>query len=124
MTRPETLEKKYLGKCSKRSMQFLKASPCPACLVSRVQAVLLMAPPARISSSAALMHAYFEGLAEKDPDPRMAELREAAAKASSEVCCRTHCGLTDWAADHPPLSAGPAWTDTPEQVSRATQPTG
>jgi len=71
MTKPETLEKKYLGKCSKRSMQFLKS-------------VLKMHPPDRITSHEALMHNYFEGIFDKDMDKRMVDLRQQQANAASQ----------------------------------------
>ena len=47
ITRPETLEKRYIGKMSKRAMSFLKA-------------LLEMDPLKRISTSDALMHPYLE----------------------------------------------------------------
>ena len=47
ITRPETLEKRYIGKMSKRAMSFLKS-------------LLEMDPERRLSTPEALMHPYFE----------------------------------------------------------------
>ena len=49
MSRPETLEKKYLGKLSKKAMSFMKAC-------------LKMDPKERITAADCLTHPYFEGL--------------------------------------------------------------
>ena len=47
--KPETLEKKYLGKMSKKALSFMKA-------------LLKMDPKERLTASEALRHPYFEGL--------------------------------------------------------------
>lgn len=47
ITRPETLEKRYIGKMTKRAMSFLKS-------------LLEMDPLKRATTSEALMHPYFE----------------------------------------------------------------
>jgi cyclin-dependent kinase-like len=49
MNRPETLEKKYLGKLSKKALSFMKSC-------------LKMDPSDRLTASEALSHPYFEGL--------------------------------------------------------------
>jgi len=54
VTKPETLEKKYLGKLSKKALAFMKVC-------------LKMDPADRISASEALQHPYFEGLRESFP---------------------------------------------------------
>jgi len=54
ITKPETLEKKYLGKLSKKALAFMKVC-------------LKMDPADRISASEALQHPYFEGLRESVP---------------------------------------------------------
>lgn len=53
VTKPETIEKKYLGKLSKKALSFMKAC-------------LQMDPAQRIISSDALQHPYFDGLREND----------------------------------------------------------
>jgi cyclin-dependent kinase-like len=47
ITRPETLEKRYIGKMSKRAMSFLKS-------------LLEMDPTKRCTTTEALMHPYLE----------------------------------------------------------------
>jgi len=54
MTKPETLEKKYLGKLSKKALSFMKAC-------------LKMDPNQRITAADALQHPYFDGLRETQP---------------------------------------------------------
>ena len=51
--RPETLEKKYLGKLSKKALSFMKAC-------------LKLNPAERITAAEALKHPYFEDLREED----------------------------------------------------------
>jgi len=52
MTRPETVEKKYLGKMSKRALNFMKG-------------LLAMDPAQRLTGAQCLEHPYFEGLKEE-----------------------------------------------------------
>jgi len=54
ITRPETLEKRYIGKMSKRAMSFLKL-------------ILEMDPNKRTTTTEALRHPYLEKLRIKDP---------------------------------------------------------
>ena len=54
IARPETLEKRYIGKMSKRAMSFLKS-------------LLEMDPNKRSTTSEALMHPYLEKQRKKDP---------------------------------------------------------
>lgn len=49
ITRPETLEKRYIGKMSKRAMSFLKS-------------ILEMDPNKRFTTTEALSHPYLEKL--------------------------------------------------------------
>jgi serine/threonine protein kinase len=57
MTRPETLEKRYLGKLSKKALSFMKA-------------LLAMDPSLRLTGPASLDHPYFEGLHNPVPQPQ------------------------------------------------------
>lgn len=54
MSRPETLQKKYIGVLSKRSMNF-------------IQNLLCMDPRGRMTADQALDHAYFQGLNSREP---------------------------------------------------------
>jgi len=54
ITRPETLEKRYIGKMLKKAMNFLKK-------------LLEMDPNKRMSTSEALMHPYLEKQRMRDP---------------------------------------------------------
>eukprot|EP00658_Telonema_sp_P-2_P052312 TRINITY_DN4051_c0_g1_i2.p1 TRINITY_DN4051_c0_g1~~TRINITY_DN4051_c0_g1_i2.p1 ORF type:complete len:637 (+),score=122.15 TRINITY_DN4051_c0_g1_i2:47-1912(+) len=72
MTRPETLEKRYLGKVSKKLMQFLKS-------------LLKMEPSERGTSGDCLEHPYLESVAEQDtnrsrPEPQ----RDSRHKSARE----------------------------------------
>ena len=49
VSKPETLDQRYLGKMSKKAMQFLKG-------------LLKLNPNERMTSAEALRHPYFEGL--------------------------------------------------------------
>jgi cyclin-dependent kinase-like len=49
--KPETLERRYLGKISKKALSFMKA-------------LLKLDPNERLTSKEALNHPYFEGLRE------------------------------------------------------------
>jgi len=71
MTRPETLDKKYLGKGTKKSMQFIKG-------------VLKMDPTQRFTAAGCIQHAYFEGILEKDNDKRIMEHREIKQRQAAE----------------------------------------
>lgn len=59
VNKPETLEKKYLGKLSKKALSFMKS-------------LLRMDPTQRMSADEVLIHPYFEGLREKDAPPPLA----------------------------------------------------
>lgn len=61
--RPETLDKRYLGKMGRQSMNFLKS-------------VLCIDPAKRLRADVALEHAYFDGLKEKDEERKAREARE------------------------------------------------
>lgn len=52
MSRPETLQKKYVGKLSKRALTIMRS-------------LLSMEPKERPGASECLQHAYFEGLEKK-----------------------------------------------------------
>ena len=73
MIKPETLEKKYLGKLSKKALSFMKAC-------------LKMDPSERITASEALQHSYFDGLRERDvtptPTAQHADYRIESAKST------------------------------------------
>jgi cyclin-dependent kinase-like len=72
VTKPETLEKKYLGKLSKKALSFMKTC-------------LKMDPAERISAAEALQHPYFEGLRDSIPStPASSDsLRIESAKPST-----------------------------------------
>jgi len=72
VTKPETLEKKYLGKLSKKALAFMKMC-------------LKMDPADRISATEALQHPYFEGLRDSIPStPASSDcLRIESAKPST-----------------------------------------
>lgn len=53
VSKPETLDRKYIGKMSKQALAFVKA-------------LLKMDPKERLASEQALMHPYFDGL--RDPN--------------------------------------------------------
>lgn len=62
VTKPETIEKKYLGKLSKKSLSFMKS-------------LLRMDPSQRLTADEALAHPYFDGLRnEKEPPPVIKEM--------------------------------------------------
>lgn len=56
MSKPETIEKKYLGKLSKKALAFMKAC-------------LKMDPAQRINASEALQHPYFDGIRQPSATP-------------------------------------------------------
>lgn len=72
MTRPETLEKRYLGKVTKKLIQFMKS-------------LLKMEPNDRATSHECLEHPYLEGIADKDtsrrhpPDNRQKSAKERSS---------------------------------------------
>jgi len=51
--KPETLERRYLGKITKKALSFMKA-------------LLKLDPNERLNSSDALNHTYFDGIREAD----------------------------------------------------------
>ena len=51
--KPETLERRYLGKVSKKTLNFMKA-------------LLKLDPNERLTSNEALNHPYFDGLRDND----------------------------------------------------------
>ena len=106
MSRPETLEKKYLGKCSKRSMNFLKS-------------VMKMNPPERITSNKALMHNYFEDLVDKDDDKRLVDIAAQMAQEASVEETSTHSPLKK---THSTLSSVPASERGHTPASRTSTP--
>eukprot|EP00656_Telonema_subtile_P029720 TRINITY_DN327_c0_g1_i3.p1 TRINITY_DN327_c0_g1~~TRINITY_DN327_c0_g1_i3.p1 ORF type:complete len:554 (+),score=112.51 TRINITY_DN327_c0_g1_i3:85-1746(+) len=67
MSRPETLEKRYLGKVTKKLSQFMKA-------------LLKMEPTERSTSADCLEHPYLEAMAAKDTNRRQPEVRQRSAK--------------------------------------------
>lgn len=81
MNKPETLEKRYLGKLSRKALSFMKEC-------------LKMDPAQRLTSSAALEHPYFDGLRDKaELVPPKQEVRvESANKTSSMVPSNTNLG--------------------------------
>ena len=74
-SKPETLEKKYLGKVSRKAMAFMKAC-------------LKMDPAQRITATEAVQHPYFEGLAKMThislPGSRGESIRDDSIVGSSE----------------------------------------
>lgn len=74
MTRPETLEKRYLGKVTKKLIQFMKA-------------LLKMEPSERATSTECLEHAYLEGVAQPDDirPPLNSGSRQKSAKERSSL---------------------------------------
>lgn len=71
MSRPETLEKRYLGKVTKKLIQFMKS-------------LLKMEPTERANSTECLDHPYLEGIAEKDKDRRPLPSRGEAGRSAKE----------------------------------------
>lgn len=70
VSKPETLEKKYLGKLSKKALSFMKAC-------------LKMDPTQRITAAEALQHPYFEGLREAtSQNTQSSDIRIESAKPS------------------------------------------
>ncbi len=56
ITKPELLERRYLGKLSKKALSFMKS-------------ILKMDPKERLTSKQAVEHPYFEGLNQKLGEP-------------------------------------------------------
>jgi len=70
VSKPETLEKKYLGKLSKKALAFMKAC-------------LKMDPAQRINATEALQHPYFDGLREAtSQNTQGSDVRIESAKLS------------------------------------------
>ena len=57
ISKAETIERRYLGKLSKKALSFMKG-------------LLKMDPNERLTCSQALMHPYFEGLHDKENIPK------------------------------------------------------
>jgi len=76
MTRPETLEKRYLGKVTKKLITFMKS-------------LLKMEPTDRATSSDCLESPYLEGIADKDSSRRQQpDHRQKSAKERSSASLR------------------------------------
>ena len=74
MSRPETLERKYAGKLSKKALSFMKG-------------LLNMDPAKRLSGSEALQHAYFDGL--RSGDDELQQQQQPVVMASPRISART-----------------------------------
>ena len=61
MSRPETLEKRYVGKLTKKALSFMKG-------------MLIMDPSKRLGAHDALQHSYFDGLREEHESQVQANL--------------------------------------------------
>jgi len=74
MTRPETLEKRYLGKVTKKLIMFMKS-------------LLKMEPTERSTAAESLDHPYLEGIADKDTSRRqqVPDNRQKSAKERSSA---------------------------------------
>lgn len=109
MTRPETLDKKYLGKGTKKSMQFMKG-------------VLKMNPADRLTAADCLQHAYFEGIIEKDNDKRMIEhCEKKAAGAASKAPDANPGQQQGTSGGHSAASGSPQAESKPKEASRFTR---
>eukprot|EP00657_Telonema_sp_P-1_P005266 TRINITY_DN22514_c0_g1_i1.p1 TRINITY_DN22514_c0_g1~~TRINITY_DN22514_c0_g1_i1.p1 ORF type:complete len:173 (-),score=74.22 TRINITY_DN22514_c0_g1_i1:13-531(-) len=88
MTRPETLEKRYLGKVTKKLILFIKS-------------LTKMEPSERATAAECLEHPYLEGIAEKDTTRRPPiDNRQKSAKERSSASALRDCLLyTSDAAD-------------------------
>jgi len=70
MNKPETLEKRYLGKLSKKALSFMKEC-------------LKMDPAQRITASKALLHPYFDGIRDvADLTPPKQDMRIESANVT------------------------------------------
>ena len=82
MTKPETIEKKYLGKLSKKALSFMKAC-------------LKMDPAQRITAADALQHPYFDDLREAQSAGILtAEVRVDSAKQMLAPSNKVNTGST------------------------------
>ena len=80
MMKPETLEKKYLGKLSKKALSFIKAC-------------LKMDPAQRLTAAETLQHPYFEGLREADRSTVLeSSIRVESAKPSQTTVTKLGLG--------------------------------
>jgi len=91
MTKPETLEKKYLGKVTKKMITFMKG-------------LTKMDPAERMSASECLQNPYFEGIVDKDKDKRPE--RPTTRQSAKERREAQH------AAKHAAQESGPAGSPT------------
>mmetsp|Transcript_17581 Transcript_17581/g.41440 ORF Transcript_17581/g.41440 Transcript_17581/m.41440 type:complete len:711 (-) Transcript_17581:347-2479(-) len=92
MTRPETLEKRYCGKMTKKALSFMKG-------------LLRMDPSQRLTGEEALDHPYFEGLREEMDPPMQAQrssLAERSSSAHSVKAGQQHRRQTPQQATDPP----------------------
>jgi len=71
MNKPETLEKRYLGKVTKKMIQFMKG-------------LTKMEPSERMSSADSLQNPYFDGYAEKEKDQKRPSERPTTRQSSKE----------------------------------------
>jgi len=71
MTRPETLEKRYLGKVTKKLIVFMKS-------------LLKMEPTERSTAAEGLDSPYLEGIADKDPTSRRQQVPDNRQKSAKE----------------------------------------
>ena len=82
MSRPETLEKRYVGKLTKKALSFMKG-------------LLIMDPSKRLGAHDALQHSYFDGLREDHEQQVQATLSarsrgERSPSARSEASTQQH----------------------------------
>jgi len=107
MTRPETLEKRYSGKMSKRALSFMKG-------------LLRMDPAERLTGSAALEHPYFDGLRAEVDDKGISDAQKRASVDGRSKTARTADRSMDRPADRAqpdPRMAPISWSNPPGKGS-------
>ena len=105
MSRPETLEKRYVGKLTKKALSFMKG-------------LLSMDPSKRLRAQDALQHSYFDGLREEHEHQVLTSARsrgERSPSARSEASTQQHVPLRKPAKEQPQqqhaqaAGSGSAW---------------
>ena len=100
MSRPETLEKRYVGKLTKKALSFMKG-------------LLIMDPSKRLGAQDALQHSYFDGLREEHESQVQANLSarsrgERSPSARSEASTQQQVATRKGSKDHMPSVGGGA----------------
>lgn len=100
MSRPETLEKRYVGKLTKKALSFMKG-------------LLIMDPSKRLGAQDALQHSYFDGLREEHEQQVQANLSarsrgERSPSARSEASTQQQAPVRKGSKEHMPTVGGGA----------------